>query len=778
MLDSSRLEPRPPPSDGTKDEEAAADPWSWTHSRLARSGLLVLLAAAASFLISHQPHPRAVVYRPGDIARADVKASLDFFVEDSVATERARREAENAVPVVYDYDPGAVERTLATLDEELKIIRSGGNGERSSRRALEERWGFRPPPELMRLLETGNRPSLEAGLRAVLAQPYLRGVVANRDVLLTEEHRGVVVRNLSTREERPFTDPSAVEDYDEAKHRLMEARSGKPATVAIRKLAAALLRPNLSYNGEETASRRAEARKRAKPVLYEIRRGEMLVREGDRVSPAQAQKLAAHAKLAGRGDLWHSWAGVFLLSLLLLYAAYDFGRSNIKKFRYEPRDLAFLGTVLVLWLVMERVGLHFAAALGDFTPSLPRTAVVFALPLASAIMVVRAVINSETALIFAVPFCALACLPSDRSLAAFFYLLTGGLIGAHRAARACRRSDFIRAGIWMGLAQGAAAWALGLLEGWAFEPQAATIVLEAAGAGIIGGFLALSVVPLAETIFGYTTDMRLMELASLDHPLLRDLMVRAPGTYHHSIVTGTLVKAAAEAIGAKALLAAVAAYYHDVGKISKPSYFVENQSDGGNRHEKLRPSMSSLILMSHVKEGVELARKHRLGRDIVAIIRQHHGTSLIQFFYDKACQSARPGLDEVHESEYRYPGPKPRTREAALVLLADAVEAAARTVTDPRPARIHGLVQNLVNRIFSDGQLDECDLTLKDLHEIARSFSRILTGIHHQRIDYPLAAQKERRAHGDLDPERRRGSRDRRGEAGAQGPESLRRLGL
>jgi putative nucleotidyltransferase with HDIG domain len=269
-----------------------------------------------------------------------------------------------------------------------------------------------------------------------------------------------------------------------------------------------------------------------------------------------------------------------------------------------------------------------------------------------------------------------------------------------------------------------------------------------------------------------------MELASLDHPLLRDLMVRAPGTYHHSIVTGSLVQSAAESIGARALLAAVAAYYHDVGKISKPSYFVENQADGGNRHEKLRPSMSALILMSHVKEGVELARKHRLGRDIVAIIRQHHGTGLIQFFYDKACQTARPGLDEVQESDYRYPGPKPRSREAALVLLADAVEAAARTLPDPKPARIHGLVQNIINRIFSDGQLDQCDLTLKDLHEIARSFSRILTGIHHQRIDYPLAAQKERRTHGDLDSERLRGGRDRRGEAAAEGAESLRRLGM
>ncbi|MBE0616746.1 MAG: HDIG domain-containing protein, partial [Proteobacteria bacterium] len=284
-------------------------------------------------------------------------------------------------------------------------------------------------------------------------------------------------------------------------------------------------------------------------------------------------------------------------------------------------------------------------------------------------------------------------------------------------------------------------------------------------------------VPLAEWAFGYATDIRLMELASLDHPLLGELMLRAPGTYHHSLVTGSLVKAAAEAIGAKALLGTVAAYYHDVGKISKPAYFIENQVEGRNRHDKLSPSMSSLVLISHVKEGVELARRHRLGREIVEILRQHHGTSLIRYFYDRALERCSAS-DEVRENDYRYPGPKPQTREAALVLLADAVEAASRTVPDPRPARIQGMVQNIINRTFADGQLDECDLTLKDLHEIARSFSRILSAIHHQRIDYPLAAQKEKKADGDLDPRRLPRGRDRRGKTAQAVGESLRRLGL
>jgi putative nucleotidyltransferase with HDIG domain len=464
--------------------------------------------------------------------------------------------------------------------------------------------------------------------------------------------------------------------------------------------------------------------------------------------------------------------------VLSLTALFQFGQFNVKKFRSEPRDLAFLGLVLVLWLVLERVGLLAAAGLAERLGELPRSAALYALPMGAAVMAVRVVLNSETSLLFAIPYCALAALAGERSVLVFFYFLVGGLVGAHRVARACRRIDFLRAGLWMGLAQAVLTCGYALLEGQALGPSALWNAAAALVGGVFSGFFALSVIPLAELGFGYTTDMRLMELASLDHPLLRSLMMRAPGSYHHSIVTGSLAKSAAEAIGARALLASVAAYYHDIGKLSKPDYFIENQAGGGNRHDKLAPSMSGLIIASHVKEGVELARRHRLGRDIADIIRQHHGTSLIHYFYSKACQKARPGVDEVKESDYRYSGPKPASREAALVLLADAVEAASRTLPDPRPARIQGLVQNIINRIFSDGQLDECDLTLKDLHEIARSFTRILNGIHHQRIDYPLSPHKDRGLHGDLDTERQGRGRDRRGEAASAGGEGLRRLGM
>jgi putative nucleotidyltransferase with HDIG domain len=318
-----------------------------------------------------------------------------------------------------------------------------------------------------------------------------------------------------------------------------------------------------------------------------------------------------------------------------------------------------------------------------------------------------------------------------------------------------------------------------------FTMQAIYCVIFAAIGGIINAFLVTGTIPLIENLFYYTTDIKLLEQANFDSPVLRELMVRAPGTYHHSVLVGNLVEAAAEAINANPLLARVAAYYHDIGKSSKPFYFIENVGQSDNRHDRLAPSMSALILIAHVKEGAELAKEHRLGQPIVDIIRQSHGTGLITYFYQKAKNLAAQEGKVVDEQEFRYPGPKPQTREAGLVLLADHVEAASRTLADPNPSRIQGMVQKIINNIFIDGQLDECELTLKNLHEIAKSFNRILAGIYHQRIDYPEPAYKEKEkgngAKRNLEGsnhESAKGSPDRPEEDKKGSGEDLKRLGI
>jgi hypothetical protein len=239
-------------------------------------------------------------------------------------------------------------------------------------------------------------------------------------------------------------------------------------------------------------------------------------------------------------------------------------------------------------------------------------------------------------------------------------------------------------------------------------------------------------------VFGYTSRFKMMELMSLEQPLLQELMVAAPGTYNHSFIVANMAEAAARAIGANALLAKVAALYHDIGKLKNPQYFIENLFGKENRHNKLSPSMSALILISHVKKGVELAREHKLGDEIADLIGQHHGMTLITYFYHKAQEQAEAkGEEPVREDEFRYPGPKPQSKEAGIIMLADAIEASSRTLVEPTPSRIRGHIQSIVRKLYNEGELDGSELTLRDLTQASETFHRILTGIFHHRIEYP-----------------------------------------
>jgi putative nucleotidyltransferase with HDIG domain len=294
--------------------------------------------------------------------------------------------------------------------------------------------------------------------------------------------------------------------------------------------------------------------------------------------------------------------------------------------------------------------------------------------------------------------------------------------------------------------------------------------------------LALSLTPAIEWAFNYTTDLKLLELANLNHPALKELIVQAPGSYHHSIIVGALVEAAAESVGSNPLLARVMAYYHDLGKGCNPGYFIENQRTGHNPHDKLKPSMSAMIIRRHVTDGIELAKRHGLGEQILSGIAQHHGNTLIHFFYHKAKEQADDD-QIVNEGDYRYPGQKPQSREAALVMLGDSIEAASRSLADPTSARLQGLVNRIISHKFTDGQLEECDLTLRDLHTIAKSFSRVLNSIYHHRLEYPdilkdITGNAGKKQHGDTDTKSSKRPEGADGSTEEDPPDNLRRLGL
>jgi len=268
-----------------------------------------------------------------------------------------------------------------------------------------------------------------------------------------------------------------------------------------------------------------------------------------------------------------------------------------------------------------------------------------------------------------------------------------------------------------------------------------TNCLFAFAGGILASLFLLAISPIMEAVFNYTTNIQLLELANMNHPLLREMLVRAPGTHHHSQLVGILAESGARAIGANSLLARVGSYYHDIGKMKKPQYFIENQK-GENPHDHLAPSMSALIIDAHVKDGIEMAKEYKLPHVIANFIPEHQGTKLIGFFYHKALKEAGEEKDKVDERSYRYNGPRPQSREAGVVMLADTIESAVRSMPDKSPQKIRPQVEKLVNAHFVDGQLDECDLTLRDLHVIVDAFVKILIGIYHQRVEYPEEIKK------------------------------------
>ena len=401
----------------------------------------------------------------------------------------------------------------------------------------------------------------------------------------------------------------------------------------------------------------------------------------------------------------------------------------------RPNSLLLLASVILLSVAVTRFFLFLSHSVHQALPNVPVSALEYMVPVALGGLLLAVLFNSRLAFAGALAISILTSLLGSAELRFFLYSFVGSLTAIFALVGQKSRATLLKAGALVGLAN------LYSIVAWSLLSRATGSLAFDLMGGLINGLfvaiLALGLLPLFEYLFQVATDFRLIELCNMNHPLLKQMILKAPGTYHHSMLVGTLAESAGEAIGANTLLCRVGAYYHDIGKMTKPSYFVENQTDSKDLHGKLTPSLSSLVIVSHVKAGVELGRAYGLPTAVVEMIPQHHGTRLVSFFYDKAKKSQDPDLGEVQEEEFRYPGPKPQTKEAAILMLADGVEAASRTLTERTQGRFQGLVDSIVNSIFADGQLNECELTLRELRLIEESFVRVLLGIYHHRVDYP-----------------------------------------
>jgi putative nucleotidyltransferase with HDIG domain len=798
----------------TRLEKEIASPFKKLGARLItylaryqRWFYLVILSFGISFLLfPNILRTPKVGYLLGDVANKDIKASHDFLVEDKELTKQRRDEAVKSSLYVYDVDT-----TGAYLTQRIQESFSLGRRELERLSSVEleptlrsetlaqfretffEILGITDNPALFdQLAEHGFSSTIEESVLEATSRILERGVVGNSTVLMTQKGKGIILRDIDTQQELKVDELDRFYDLEGARrhvgqiiNRLLANEDDEGISLASVLLATRVMRPNISFNIRETELRKEEARKSVTPIYFKVKSGEMIVREGEKITSLHLLKLGTEATLQERYPQRGMALGMAVIIGILLTLSYSVLLGSSNTFRGDSRSLLFnSATLLLMFLVVllyKIVAEEVARGFHFFTIY----TLLFSLPVPLGAILVSIFQGLEVAVAFSLIISILASIALDRGVELFIYFLLGSLLAAY-GVRYCReRRVLIKTGIKVGILNMVMAVSIHILQGDQNVTTGTISLIAGFMGGALAGVIATGFLPLIEMLFGFTTDIKLLELSSLDQPILKDLMVKAPGTYHHSVVVSNMVEATAVSIDANPLLAKVSAYYHDIGKIKKPLYFVENQRKGENRHEKLAPSMSSLILTAHVKDGVELAKKHRLGKEIIDIIKQHHGTSLISYFYSKAREQVKKrGSRSPHikEEDFRYPGPKPQTKEAGLVLLADVVEAASRTLVDPTPARIKGMVQKIINNVFSDGQLDECELTLKDLNRIAMSFTKILGGIFHSRIEYPEPVTKgatgRKRENGDSNHLAASHEKNRSRENKERAKEDLKRLGI
>jgi len=708
-------------------------------SKVRRGALFAGFLVFACFLVPRDPAFEVMTLREGFPAKRDLIAPFQFYLlKDRAVLRHEQTLASRGVPPVYSIDPAPARGTAQLLDS----LRESGvaSGERGGWRL--QSLGL--SPEAARVLAGPDGKRIVVLARGIAETAYPNGILPELEsARAATDANGIALERDGMRFEKPWSalaDPSTIRDraWEEGQR----AFPSRPeATQALQELLDVSIRPNLRFEASTTERIRSDARAAVNPYDGLVRKDEKIIGSHELATADHIRKLESLRAWRSRMHAENDWReGVAtVLGRVVLLAFLVFGFLGYVKLHHPAvyRETPHLFLLAILTALVMGVGWIVVNQLGGYEMLIPIT-----------ILSLTAALLWGSALAFAATFAASLFVGVVFGLGLPFFTgsALAGIAAIASATGVRRRRDFYRPMLVVAIAYMVAIGAMGLVDGARWD-----VLLRRSLWGVVSGFGSVLVVtillPLLETIFSATTDITLLELADLNRPILRRLMLEAPGTYHHSLVVGSLAEAGAAAIGGNPLLARVSAYYHDIGKIDKAEYYVENQSSARNRHEKLSPTMSCLIIESHVREGAEIARKEKLPRAIVDGVLEHHGTTLMSFFYQKALTADR----ETEERDFRYPGPKPRSKETAVLMLADSVEAAARSLTEPTPSRIRGVVTRILDARVKDGQLDESPITFEDLAKVRESFIPILTALFHARVHYPGSpANEERRRPADL----------------------------
>ena len=684
--------------------------------------------------------PKQYSLKVGDILQNPISATRD--IEDTIATQRLKEAARDNVSQIYRFDQHItesviieIEDTFDQIDKARQLVLNRFEDYKqelkNQQESLETTEDVPIPGEEDTESNTSIEP-LEPDPDEILTDQFIGEIKKDFPIMLSKDEI-MTCLNADVEELNQLRDQLLgtlrglmelhikQDNLLEAKNALREDMMSLPVSNELRILGTTIgvssLKPNMLLDETATQEERERVASNVDPVIY--KKDQYIVQAGQPVTEEQYLMLQTLGLL--KEDKVNIpivlGTGIFLLLVEVIVIIYliTFEKRTLK----NPKHLMLIS--LITWAVL---------GLGIVTGGLHQ----YLIPAALGSMSLTILIGSSVAGIMNIALAVLFGIMSDNGLNVAVMTILGGITGIYMCSRAEQRNSLVWAGVGVSFTNLLCIFGIEIASSGNWY-SALNMSAWGIGSGLLSGIFLLGTLPVWENLFGIVTPIKLVELANPNHPALKRLLMEAPGTYHHSIIVANLAENAADAIGADGLLTRVGAYYHDIGKLKRPFYFKENQIASGNPHDKLSPTLSTRIITSHTKDGIELAKKYKVPKVIQDFILQHHGTTTAAYFYHKALESDKDG--RVNQEDFRYSGPKPKTRETAIVMMADTVEAAIRALPDPTQGKVEGLIRKLIKGKLDDGQLDDCHLTLKDLNTVAIAFSGAMAGIFHERIEYP-----------------------------------------
>ena len=639
----------------------------------------------------------------GQVSDRDVISPRTVSYVNKTKTEKLENEVSNSVANVYDLDVNVV----ASAEESVSAVFSLA-------KTIAADKALRLSDQRMSKLQDGLSLALPQNVVTALSQ------LNEAELSSTEENTRSILRKYLQRGIRD-------DDLDIARKQIVieteEMGLSKNSETVVAGIAQTLLKPNFILNIRETEKRKQVALANVEQVRDTVKKGQILVRRGDVVTLDQIHAIEEVGLYKGQlSELRIFGLSIFVLVGIGLALGYLYKFAN--HLYVNDMYLVLMGLILLVILLLGKAAHYYSD---------------FAAPIAAGSLLTAILIDTRLGLLISVILAMMYGIIIENDLRAVATTLAGCMVGVYSVSKASHGYSLTKTGVWIAGVNFLIIFATGFID----QVNNMQILIQGFF-GIFGGIASAVVttglLPYLEHTFKITTPIKLLELAKPNHPLQKRLLIDAPGTYHHSILVSNLVETAAEAIGADSIVARVGAYYHDIGKIKRPYFFIENQVGDENPHDKIAPSLSTLIITSHIKDGIDLCQEFKLPQVLIDIVQQHHGTMLVSYFYNRATETEHSEC--IIETDFRYEGPKPQTKEAALIMLADACEATVSSIAKTNVKRIEATIRKIIRERLNDGQLDECSLTLKDLNVIGEVFIRVLSSMFHTRIEYPDALQE------------------------------------